>query len=408
MRFEYFVGWRYFTSRQGPSFISLITWLSTIGVAIGVMVLIMVIAVMSGAERELRDRVLSIQPHVLLARLDGPMADWRALAGRLAADGAVARVAPVAYAPGVLRSPAGLSGAFLKSYDPLHPPAPLAAQLAEAQRGAPGGEAASAPVPRLYLGKALAEELKTAPGGMLELMLMARGEGAEPRLPAAQRFVVGGIFSTGMHEYDKTLAFAALADIQAATGAGQAVSGLEIFVHDIFAADLFATRVGGELGYPHWCRSWMQMNRNFFTSLRQQKAMMFIILVLIILVAAFNIASALIMMATQKRRDIAILKAMGARAGSVARIFAFKGLLIGLCGTAAGTLLGVAGCQVLARYQFVELPPDVYFFTTLPVSLRLADVLAIAATTLALCLAASIYPALRAARLDPVSAIRGG
>ncbi len=406
MRFEHFIGWRYFTTRQGPTFISLITWLSTIGVAIGVMVLIMVIAVMSGAETELRTRVLSIQPHVLLARLDGPMTDWQAVQQRLAVETTVMHIAPLAYAQAVIRSPAGVSGVFLKSFDPQHPPPVLGDTTAVADRP-PDSSPADTLLPRIFLGKVLAESLKVTPGEMVYLLVMGKSETPGLRLPDMQRFIVSGLFSTGMHEYDKSLAFSPLADVQALTGMGQAVSGLEIFLNDIFTADDFAVRIGSELGYPHWCRSWMQMNRNFFTSLRQQKAMMFIILILIILVAAFNIASALIMMTTQKRRDIAILKTMGARAGSIARIFAFKGLLIGASGTACGTLLGILGCQVLKRYQFVELPPDVYFFTTLPVSLRAGDVLLIVTTTLALCLAASLYPALRAARLDPVTAIRG-
>jgi lipoprotein-releasing system permease protein len=349
--------------------------------------------------------VLSIQPHVLLARLDGPIADWQGLRERLAAEDAVTRIAPVAYAQAVVRSPSGVSGVFLKSFDPLHPPKVLADPLASQDSPSPRGDT-ELPLPRVFLGKVLAETLKVAPGETVYLLVMGRNDTPGLRLPEMHRFMVSGFFSTGMHEYDKSLAFAPLADVQGLAGLGQAVSGLEIFVKDIFAADPFAVRTGTALGYPYWCRSWMQMNRNFFTSLRQQKAMMFIILILIILVAAFNIASALIMMTTQKRRDIAILKTMGANRGSIARIFAFKGLLIGASGTAAGTLLGTLGCQVLKRYQFVELPPDVYFFTTLPVSLRASDVLTIVATTLALCLAASLYPALRAARLDPVAAIR--
>jgi lipoprotein-releasing system permease protein len=372
------------------------------------MVLVMVIAVMAGAEQELRARVLSLQPHLLLARIDGPMPMWPELRDRLQRDPAIARVAPTAYGQGVARSATGVAGIFIKGFDATSIPPVLAGT--SARNHTPLQPDGDQPIlPRLFLGRSLATELKVSPGDTISLALVGgRTVGAGIGLPAMHRFVVEALFDSGMREYDRSLVFARLPHVQQLTGLGDAVSGLELFVHDIFAADALATRLGQELGHAYWCRSWMQMNRNLFTSLRQQKAMMFIILILIILVAAFNIASALIMMVTQKRRDIAILKAMGASSGSIARIFAIKGMIIGGIGTTAGMLLGVVGCQLLRRYHFVDLPPDVYFFTTLPVSLQAADVARIVGSALLLCLMASLYPAWRASRLDPVAILRLG
>jgi lipoprotein-releasing system permease protein len=161
-------------------------------------------------------------------------------------------------------------------------------------------------------------------------------------------------------------------------------------------------------GFPYWTTDWMQMNRNFFSALKLEKKAMFIILTLIILVAAFNIASSLIMMVLSKTRDIAILKAMGATDRSIRRIFVYKGLVIGLVGTMLGVALGILGCYVLKNYQFIELPGDVYYFTTLPVQLQYPDVLVIIVAAVGICFFSTLYPAYKASRLDPVEALRYG
>ena len=166
--------------------------------------------------------------------------------------------------------------------------------------------------------------------------------------------------------------------------------------------------IGEDFGFPYWATDWMQMNRNFFSALKLEKKAMFIILTLIILVAAFNIASSLIMMVLSKTRDIAILKAMGATDRNIRKIFVFKGLVIGLIGTMLGVALGVLGCYILKNYQFIELPGDVYYFTTLPVQLRYLDVFVIVAAAVGICFVSTLYPAYKASRLDPVEALRYG
>ena len=197
-----------------------------------------------------------------------------------------------------------------------------------------------------------------------------------------------------------------LAEAQQLLGMTGQVTGIEVRLTDVYQAEAMAATLADQLDYPYWTRDWIQMNRNLFSMLTLQKTVMFIILTLIVLVAAFNIASALIMMVMQKTRDIAILKTMGATNGSIRKIFVFKGLLIGFVGILMGVSGGVGLSLLLQRYQFVQLPGDVYFLTTLPVYLDIVDIAVIVAATLLICLLATLYPARQAARYKPVEGIR--
>jgi len=211
-----------------------------------------------------------------------------------------------------------------------------------------------------------------------------------------------------MNEYDAAMAFLRMDVAQSLLQMPGEATGIEVRVKDIYQANAIADAIVARIGFPFWARDWMQMNRNLFSMLRLQKTVMFIILTLIVLVAAFNIASALIMMVMEKTRDIAILKTMGATKRQIRRIFVFKGLVIGSVGTVVGAGLGFLLCALLARYPFIKLPGDVYFLTTLPVSLQPVDVLTIALFTMGICFLASLYPAVNASSLDPVDGIRYG
>jgi len=211
-----------------------------------------------------------------------------------------------------------------------------------------------------------------------------------------------------MYEYDRSLAFINIKDAQKILRMGDSVNGIEVRVNDIYNARNIAGRIVKELGFQYWARDWMQMNQNLFSALKLEKTVMFIILALIVLVAAFNIASTLIMMVMEKTRDIAILKAMGATDKSIRKIFVFKGIVIGSIGTIFGVCLGLILCTVLKYYQFIELPGDVYYITTLPVKLKFLDVVMIASAAMAISFLATLYPASQASKLDPVEAIRYG
>jgi lipoprotein-releasing system permease protein len=211
-----------------------------------------------------------------------------------------------------------------------------------------------------------------------------------------------------MYEFDGTLSFIDLAQAQKMLRMPGSVTGIQIRLTDIDRVDAISRKIKQAIGGGYTIENWKQMNRNLFSALRLEKTVMFIILALIVMVAAFNIAGSLVMMVMEKRKDIAILKAMGATAKSIGRIFVIKGLMIGLVGTLLGTGAGLTLCTLLKRYSFIHLPADVYYISTLPVDLKVTDVLLITTSALLICFAATLYPARQAAGVDPVEAIRHG
>jgi lipoprotein-releasing system permease protein len=411
MSFTWFVGARYLSTRQKQAFVSMITLLAAAGIAVGVMALIVVIAVMAGFESELQNRILGIESHILVMRYGEAIADIDAAVDEIEAVDGVRSASPFIYTQVMLRSAHAVSGAVLKALDPSRPVPPILTgdgvgigeALGSAAPDEPAGKA-----PGLIVGRVTAEKLKIAVGDALFLISpLGKGVGAT-HMPTVVRFRLAGIFETGMNEYDGAMAFVRLDVAQRLLQMSGQATGLEVRIADIYQARPIADAIVARMGFPFWARDWMQLNRNLFSMLRLQKTVMFIILTLIVLVAAFNIASALIMMVMEKTRDIAILKTMGATNRHIRRIFVFKGLVIGCLGTTVGGLLGFILCTLLKRYPFIRLPGDVYFLTTLPVSLQPIDVLVIGLSTVAICFLATLYPASSASSLDPVDGIRYG
>jgi lipoprotein-releasing system permease protein len=412
MGFELFIGRRYLRAKQKQAFISLITILSIAGVAVGVMALIVVIAVMSGFEADLKSRILGGQPQVMLRRHGGAFTEYRQILKEVEKTEGVEAATPFILTQIMLRAKYGAAGAVLRGIDPksagrvmktlqkLDLPDPTAAT----------SSADAVPlIPGIVLGRELARNLRVEKGDVIHLIALRGSLSPIGHLPAMKQFRVTGFFESGMYEYDQTFAYINIKDAQKITRIGDAVEGLDIRVTDLYNARIVAQRIVAKLGLPYWAQDWMQMNRNLFKALKLERRVMFIILVLIILVAAFNIASSLIMMVMGKTRDIAILKAMGATERSIRKIFVFNGMVIGSIGTISGLCLGLVVCAVLKRYNIHELTGDIYYFTTtLPVKLELTDVVSIIGAALLICFFATLYPALQAAKLSPVEAIRYG
>ncbi|MBI3077804.1 MAG: lipoprotein-releasing ABC transporter permease subunit [Deltaproteobacteria bacterium] len=406
MPYELFVGLRYLKAKRKQTFISIITFISVAGVAVGVMALIIGLSVMGGFQEEVKSKILGINAHVLILELGGAMEDYRRVQEIALQVPGVVAATPMIDTQIMLTAEGGVSGAVLRGIEPASvgrvtslPQAIRQGSLADLQPrdGLPG----------ILLGRDLARRLGTFPGDVVTAVLPTGGTaGPLGMIPRLKRLRVAGIFDIGYFEYDAAFAYVALPEAQAFLNLGNRVTGVEVKVADIYRAREISRAIRDRLGHPYWTRDWTEMSRNLFAALKLEKIGMFIIMTLTVLVAAFNIISTLIMVVMEKGKDIAILKSMGATPGGILRIFMIEGLVIGLGGTLLGLLGGYVGCRLLAEYQFIKLPTDVYFISALPVRLEWVNFLAVSGAAVALSFLATIYPSWQAARLDPAEALR--
>jgi len=412
MSFEYYIGGRYLRAKQKQAFVSLITILSIAGVMVGVMALIVVIAVMTGFDADLKARILGGQSQIMLMRHRGGFKDYREVMAAVEKTKGVVAATPFIVTQGMLRSKSGAAGAVIRGIDPSTAGRVMKTLEQLSLPGSSGGKSAEQSTPQapgIVLGKELARNLGVIEGNLIYLMSPHGMLSPIGHLPAMKQFKVTGFFQSGMYEYDQTFAFIHLKDAQKMLRMGDSVSGIDIRVTDIYKAREIADQIISKLGFPYWARDWMQMNQNLFRALKMERWVMAIILILIVLVAAFNVASSLIMLVMGKTRDIAILKAMGATNKSIRKIFVFNGMVIGAIGTSLGLCLGLLLCTLLKHYDIYELTGDIYYFTTtLPVKIEILWVLGIVTAAMVICFLATLYPARQAAKLDPVEAIRYG
>ena len=412
MSFEFYIGGRYLRAKQKQAFVSLITILSIAGVMVGVMALIVVIAVMTGFDADLKARILGGQSQIMLMRHGGGFKTYREVMDSVEKTKGVVAATPFIVTQGMLRSKSGAVGAVIRGIDPATAGRVMKTleklSLPDFSAQESSGQA-TLQAPGIVLGKELARNLGVIEGSLIYLMSPHGMLSPIGHLPAMKQFKVTGFFQSGMYEYDQTFAFIHIKDAQKMLRMGDSVSGIDIRVTDIYQAREIADQIISKLGFPYWARDWMQMNQNLFRALKMERWVMAIILILIVLVAAFNIASSLIMLVMGKTRDIAILKAMGATNKSIRKIFVFNGMVIGAIGTVLGLCLGLLLCTLLKHYDIYELTGDIYYFTTtLPVKIEILWVLGIVSAAMVICFLATLYPARQAAKLDPVEAIRYG
>jgi len=410
MSFEFFISIRYLLAKRRQTFVSLITFISIAGVGVGVTALIVVLAVMNGFHEDLRGRILGITSHVNITSFAGMISNYGEVIAEIEKEKGVVGVAPFIYAP-VMMTSGRSAGAVLRGIDPLSASKVLKLQenmvrgnLADLVQ--PSQEAPGTAYPGIILGKELANNLGVRVGEYLTIISPAGRLTPMGQTPKSKLFKVVGTIESGMYEYDNTLAYVDLPVAQQFLGVGDSVTGIEARVNDIYKAGEIAEALKKRLGPPFYVSDWIKMNSNFFSALKLEKVVMFVILTLIILVASFNIVSSLTMLVIEKGRDIAILKAMGATTSSIRKIFVLEGFLIGICGTALGVLGGLFLCDMLQKYKFIELPPDVYHISTLPVKMEGLDLAVIALAAMCISLVATLYPSRKAARLDPAEALR--
>lgn len=412
MKLEWYIARRYLSSRRGTRFLSLITLIAIGGVAVGVMALIVVTSVMTGLQRDLRDLILGTNPHIWLTTYGESMQmdNWRELLPRVQNIDGVTGVAPWVQAEVGLANAAGhAEGALLRGIDPDGAGDPITDIARDVRAGKFQLGATSSGYPPLLVGSGLANSFTLFAGDTVTVISIGSAQISSfgTLQPKLRKFEVVGRFETGMYEYDTKFVYTTLAAAQDIAGLGNGASGLEIRVDDPMSATAVGRRIEDALGgFPYRANDWQQMNSSLFSALKLEKFAMMVILLLIVVVAAFNIISTLVMVVTDKTREIGILKSMGLTGRQVRRVFMIQGLLIGAVGAALGSAGGVLLVWLLDRYEFIKIPGDVYFIDHLPVALDFADVAVILASSILIALLATIYPARQAAALLPVEAIR--
>jgi lipoprotein-releasing system permease protein len=405
------VGTRYLRARTHNRFVSFISAISILGVAVGVAVLIVVLSVMNGFESELRTRILSLAAHASLEGFGEGIADWQAVAAEVEAVPEVTAAAPYVQGEGMLLQGDAVSGALVRG---ILPAQERRVSGLETLLVAGSLDALSAGGWNILLGSALARELGVGLGDQVVLAIsqgMVTPAGVVPRL---RRFTVAGIFEAGMYEFDRNLAFVHLDDAARLWRSGDRVTGLRLTLDDMFRAPQLSREIAVALGGGFYVNDWTRQHVNFFRSIQLSKQMMFTILLLVVAVAAFNIVSTLVMVVKDKQGDIAILRTLGASPGGIMTVFVIQGTLIGIVGTLAGLALGallalnveqlVHALEALVGTTF--LAPDVYFMSDLPAELRAGDLWRICGTAFVLTVLSTIYPAWRAARSQPAEALR--
>ena len=409
--FESWIGGRYVRSRSSNSFVSLISAISMLGIAIAVTVLILVLSVVNGFERELQDRLLAMTAHANIEGLEGQIPDWQVIGDAAAGNDRVRAAAPYVSGQALLVFDRQLSGVELRGVDPGAEEAVSGIgetmQQGELTSLAPGEF-------NIVIGSELASALQVGVGGKVTVTLAQGIVTPAGVMPRTKRFTVSGIYRVGMYEYDRRLAFINVADAQRLYRMRDAVTGVRLAVTDIFAAPEIVREVARATGQVLLVGDWTRRHVNFFRSIQITKSILFVILLLVVAVAAFNIVSTLVMVVRDKQADIAILRTIGARPGSILKIFITQGSVIGVIGTAAGVLFGillalnletlVASLESLFGIKF--LAADVYFISDLPSELRFGDVAMIGSIALILSLASTVYPSWLASRTAPAEALR--
>ncbi|MCP9460420.1 MAG: ABC transporter permease [Nitrospira sp.] len=427
--YELFVGLRYLRAKRRNRTISLNTFVSITGITLGVAALIGTLGIMTGFKEDLQAKILGTTSHIVVQdRTRDSMTDYDALVAKVEQVPHVVAATPFIYRQVMLTSRSAVQGVVVRGIDPKREIRvtelgknitagrldDLEAELgpvtrpAEQQSGpAPGAAQSPSAPPGIVLGRELALRLGLAVGDSVNVVSPV---GSGPSLstvlmtPKIRTFTVVAIFQSGMYEYDSSLAYLSLAEAQRFFNMDAAATGIEVKVDDIFQAAEIARAIEQALGFPFWARDWMQLNRNLFSALKLEKTMMFLLLVLIITVASFNIISTLTMIVTEKQREIAILKAMGATRRAIMRIFMLNGLIIGVVGTAIGIPLGYAFLYLIEKYWTFD--PTVYYIAHIPVHVQALDVLLVSGSAILISFAATVYPSLQAAKLDPAAALR--
>jgi len=426
---ELFIANRYLRSKQRTGFISLITYISAAGVMIGTAALVIVLSVMNGFESEVRGRIIGADSHIKVSLFhDLPMNNYQTTADTISRLREVIGITPYIQDKGLLRRGKSVEWALVKGIDEttvgavsdlpktivagsldVEGPVETIETVEEILGKSPRPKTDKPTVPGSITGIILGRQLSFRLGasiGDTVLLISPAGMTSLFSSPRLKRFIVTGVFETGIYEYDDSFSYISLGSAADLYELGGGVTGLEVKLRNPQDAEQVSRFLEDKLGYPYYPRTWQDMHKTLFRWMKIEKWMYTILLSLIILVAAFNIVASQIMVVIEKRREIGILKAIGATRERIMRIFMYEGMIVGIVGTVAGLALGWSLCRLQQVYQFFSLPGDVYFLNSLPVRMQIFDFVIIGFVSIGLTLLATIYPARRAGQLDPVEAIR--
>jgi lipoprotein-releasing system permease protein len=410
---ELSIAWRYLRSRRGSKLLSFISVIAIVGVVVGVSALIVVMGVMNGLQRDLREKILIGSPDIRVLSFGADMRidDWQTVLKKVQAEPGVVAAGPFVMTQCLVNAGHSyMEGGYVVGLPPQTRDMP---EVTDIRRRATIGDfrfASSDGAGRgIALGKLVAGRLNAFVGDTVTLVCLGKGEinavTGQP-VPLTMRFEVTGVFDTGMYEYDNAYMYVSLPVAQDLAGLGDGVTGIEVRTRNRWDAKEVGDGLAKELQFPYRTVDWQEQNKSLFQALKLEKLGMGLILLLIVLVAAFNIVSNLTMVVADKTREIGILKAMGMTSGSVRRVFFAQGLVIGLVGTLLGVMLGIAASLALGKYQFIKLNPEIYFIDHLPVATEAIDIAMTIVASVGIAAIATLYPSMQAARLYPIEAIR--
>jgi lipoprotein-releasing system permease protein len=404
---ELVVGLRYIRAKRKQAFISVISAFGVLGVTLGVMTLIIVLGVMNGFERDLKEKILGTVSHlVVMNNSTRSITDWKQVMDRIKSLDGINAVTPYIYGQAMLSARGRVRGVIVRGIDPQSAPQVISLSNYLEKGSLSELQETEHEINGVIIGKELASANSLRIGDSVQLISPQGKRTPIGAIPRVQNFKIVGIFKSGMYEFDSNLVYMGLSEAQKFFEMGSGVTGIEVNLRNIYDAPKIASRIESTLGVPYLTRTWRDMYRNLFSALKLEKIAMFIILTFIVLVAAFNIIISLIMLVMEKSRDIAVLKSLGATSDRIMRIFVVQGMIIGAAGTALGAVAGLVGGALLSKYPFIELPEEIYTISTLPIAIYPWDVAIICLLALTICFLATLYPSYRAARLEPAEALR--
>lgn len=407
MKIENFIALRYIKSKKETRAISFISVIAVIGILLGVATLIVVTNVFTGFENNLKDKILGANSHIIVNRVDvGTVNNWEKVEEKIRQVKGVVGVSPFVFSQVLLTGPANVSGVMLRGIIPEKE-----AEAINIKQFITAGDFFKLTheydnKSGIVIGKDLALTLGVRLYDEVVMVAPFGKKGPFGFTPKMQKFYVVAIFDSGMYDYNNGLAFVDINAAQKFFDLGDTITGFSVKVEDIDKASKIAKEIATKLDFPFWARDWLSMNKNLFSALELEKAAMFVVLTLIVVVASFNIVSLITMTVKDKRRDIAILRAMGASEKMIQKIFVKQGLMIGVVGTILGDILALIICLIIKNYKIISLPKDVYFMDRIPVEIVPEVFVIVTIAAILITYLSSLYPAKQGAKMDPIAALR--